>query len=81
MICPVCKDQNRTSTVISGGTEMTCVGFFPYHDAQGVLHVHNPNKHTTLYSCSNGHKFVHSYYADCPSCGATAGIERTTVIP
>jgi hypothetical protein len=80
VICPVCKEQGSTSTVRGCGTEVTCLGYFPYHDEAGVYHSHNPNRHTTMHRCSLGHLFEIYFYLPCPSCGYEVAPEKVTVI-
>lgn len=52
--CPHCGSHDYT-------VEM--VGYFPFHDRDGLIHEHNPNKHT----CQDcGRKWLEH----CPTCGA-----------
>jgi hypothetical protein len=81
MICPVCKEQGLTSTLIDHGTEVTCLGYFPYHDEAGVRHSHNPNRHSTTYTCSRGHRCTRYFHQACPACGEVKDPETIKVHP
>lgn len=60
MICQKCKDEGLTSRVYIGMSTRTLMGKPPdYYDEQGKLVVaKDPNRTTTEYSCSNGHKWI-----------------------
>jgi hypothetical protein len=59
MKCPRCEKDGTRSTVATGATMSTCMGWSHGHydeDGEWVAHP-NPNWHTTAYTCSNGHYF------------------------
>jgi hypothetical protein len=58
MQCKECQESGRTSRVYPGLSTRTMMGWQPYYDEAGVLHNEDPNKTTTHYSCSNGHKWT-----------------------
>lgn len=72
VICRECRDSGRKSRVNVCGGSSTSMGYRPYHDEDGRLHLHNPNVHSTGYECINGHHWVEKRYSAC-WCGWTAG--------
>ncbi len=59
MKCPVCVEENLSSTLVeSGGLRTTLVHYPAFHDKDGNRHVHNANTATAAYRCSNGHTFT-----------------------
>lgn len=55
----------------------------PFHDAAGVLHDHDSNKQTSVYQCSNGHRWLRTWYPQCSveGCGWVHAKEQITVLP
>jgi hypothetical protein len=80
MICPVCKESGLKSTVWDSGTSSTLLGWMPYFDEEGKKHSHDPNRCSTVYTCSQGHRFVHRYHIACPTCGVVSDLEEFEVI-
>lgn len=78
MICEECKKNKQRSLSYPGGSTSTLLGFQPYFDEDGKYHNHDPNKITTYYNCSNGHKWVNSYVQSC-WCGWPDKIETSNV--
>lgn len=68
MKCPECVKEGKRSTVSQGMSMTTCMGWAPFYDEDGNYHSHDPNRHETAYSCSNGHYFGESSVVKCPSC-------------
>lgn len=68
MICQQCKKEGRESKVHCDYTTSTLLGWSPYFDEEGNLHVHDPNKKADGYRCSNGHYWAESYLKKCPNC-------------
>ncbi|PWU07235.1 MAG: hypothetical protein C5B43_00645 [Verrucomicrobia bacterium] len=68
MKCPECIKEGKKSTLNIGGMSVTAAGYRNYYDEDGDYHHHDPNKHKTYYSCSNGHIFYKEYYTPCNSC-------------
>lgn len=79
MICPKCKEQGKKSCVYGGTSFVTCAYYQPYYDEEGVYHSHDGNRHTTSYTCSNGHKITISGTGKCPSCTWGHNNETITV--
>jgi hypothetical protein len=69
MVCKQCAQENESSCVIIEGTESTCAGFFPFYDEHGAYHSHDPNRHTTTYRCTRGHRWQERQRVKCPACG------------
>ena len=57
MKCPRCVEGNKRSFVYVGMSLTTLMATHTYYDEDGKLHYDNPNKTTTNYSCSEGHKW------------------------
>lgn len=66
--CPVCEKEGLRSYVYPGAMMSTLMGFTPYYDEAGNYHVHNPNRTTKTYTCSNDHKWSETEKGQCPSC-------------
>lgn len=56
----------------------TLMGVPRYYDEDGVYHVHDRNKHTTSYQCSNGHAWAISVINGCPAPDCSFKGESTT---
>lgn len=59
MKCPICIAEGEASCVTLGMSFTTCMGWTTgYYNEKGNWVVNNdPNKTTTEYSCSNGHRW------------------------
>ncbi len=68
MKCPECVSQGLRSCVTVGGSMTTAMIVSQYYDKDGNLHIHDRNKKTQYYRCSNGHQFSESWKSPCPSC-------------
>jgi len=66
--CPICEDRGGAK-VYPLGCSATLIGYYPYHDEEGVYHDHNPNATTSLFCCDKGHSWQVKTYATCPGCG------------
>lgn len=55
MKCPTCVEQGLRSTVTEGPSLTTAMAYQPFYDEEGRYHVHDMNRQTTEYECSNGH--------------------------
>lgn len=69
MKCPECVEAGKRSHVHVGATFSTAMFSSPFYDEDGVYHLHDPNGHTTSYSCSEGHKWAESRLRNCPAPG------------
>lgn len=60
MRCPACQKDEVTHTVTESGGFSTLLAPSPgYWDANdSYVHPHDPNTHTTNYTCSNGHTWT-----------------------
>ena len=65
MICPVCKREDKKSTIRIHNTQSTCAYYFPFFDEEGRKHKHDGNRLTSDCECSEGHKFTAYYYRKC----------------
>lgn len=73
IICRKCRDRGLRSFVHerAGGTR-TLLACFPYYDEKGREHIHDHNRITSKYECSNGHRFKIKSYEEC-WCGWKSG--------
>jgi hypothetical protein len=67
MKCPKCQEEGKKSILYDRGGSMTCMGYWPYYDEEGIEHIHNPNWHRNVYECSNGHLTETSRLSPCPA--------------
>lgn len=65
MKCPEC-DSDIFNELSHGQTMMG--SDFGCEDARG-RHPHDPNAHTRVYECENGHTFSVYHYVRCYACG------------
>ena len=65
MICPTCKKEGKKSKVYPGMGTSTLLFCPPFYDEDGKYHNHDSNRHTTEYSCSNGHKWAEENHGSC----------------
>ena len=58
--CPECVELGKRSTVHPGASTTTLMNYTPgYYDEDGEwVEMPDPNRVTTEYSCSNGHKWM-----------------------
>jgi len=68
MICQTCKAEGQKSTISVGCGMTTAMGYAPFYDEDGVLHIHDPNVTTRDYTCSRGHSWSASTTSKCPAC-------------
>ncbi len=68
MKCPTCVNEGLRSKVYLQGGTVTCMGWISHYDEDGLHHSHDPNWHSQNYTCSQGHNWISSYLANCPSC-------------
>ena len=73
MKCPTCVEESEKSKVYCGGSTTTLMGYSSYYDEEGEYHCHDPNKISTSYSCSRGHKWGVSKVPSCPAPGCDYG--------
>lgn len=76
MKCQECVNTGQKSQVYPGPASVTCMGYQPYYDEEGVYHDHDPNWRSRNYTCSKGHDWVDSYQAKCPAEGCDYGTVR-----
>ena len=80
MKCPQCEAENTKSTVRDFGGSRTQMGRSLYYDEDGQHHVHDPNRSTYKFYCSNGHEFQVSSRDGCHVAGCSfLGDQRITV--
>lgn len=57
VVCAECRDEGERSRVYPGPTTRTLMAGHRYYDEDGRLHISDPNKTTTAYVCSRGHRW------------------------
>ncbi len=72
VICHECQAAGEKSTVRDLGGSVTCLGWSAHYDEEGVRHSHDPNRHTSGYECSRGHRWERRWYPRC-HCGFSYG--------
>lgn len=69
MQCLKCKEEGKESRVfVPTGSFSTEMAWQPFFDSEGHYHGHDPNTHTSEWSCSNGHLWIVSKLAECRNC-------------
>jgi len=68
MICPVCEENEKSSTVSIINFSYENLIIKTYYDENGELHTHDPNIYVTKYRCSNNHIFTISGKSHCDMC-------------
>lgn len=82
MKCPLCLEQEVTSSLREHGVTQTMLGGdFTTYDEAGKKHHHDPNKSTTNYTCSRGHGFVVKRRAACWCGWGQSDIEVRAYLP
>lgn len=67
MICEKCKQAGLASRVYPPtASVVTCMSHQPFYDEAGAYHSHDPNRRSEAWSCSNGHRWRHTYQRACP---------------
>ena len=65
MICETCKTEGKTSRIFEGASWKTAMNCRPFYDEHGKRHVHDSNRVTTSYRCSNGHAWERETRGSC----------------
>ena len=79
MICPKCKELGLKSTIqMSQGGISTLMAADYHYDEEGKQHCHDPNSHTSVCYCSNGHTITRVTYREC-WCGYNKGRDEIKV--
>ncbi len=68
MKCPECKKRGLKSKLNVGPTYGTCMAHTEYYDEDGKYHMHDPNKYTKSFYCSNDHRGYTETKNKCRSC-------------
>ena len=64
--CPDCRTAGKKpERIYPGGSTTTLMCGESYYDGDGKFHNHDPNTRSTLYSCSNGHRWSESSRGEC----------------
>jgi hypothetical protein len=71
VICPVCANSGKRSTVRVVRTNNGKLAKDHFFDEAGAEHHHNPNFITTEFVCSNDHRFAERSSWEC-HCGFKA---------
>ena len=65
--CPQCIADGTTSRVYQPeGRSTTLMGVSSFWDERGAYHHHDPNRSSSLYQCSLGHRWVREWGHPCP---------------
>ena len=65
MKCPECVRDGERSIVTIGPGYSTLAYAAPFYDEEGRHHHHDPNVHTSEYSCSRGHSWAEVHRGSC----------------
>jgi hypothetical protein len=68
IICPLCWENNQTSTIRLAGGRITQRGINSYYDEEGLHHIHDGNVGRGKWNCSNKHQGEYFKYTKCPTC-------------
>jgi hypothetical protein len=70
MKCPQCVIENETSSCFASNlvTSTAMGGQKRYWDEKDVYHSHDPNRSTSSYHCSRGHRWTVTSRHRCPGC-------------
>jgi hypothetical protein len=66
--CHRCNQLGLASTVTVGTIVTTAMGASGFYDEAGAYHYHDPNRQTSEFSCSQGHRWTEQRQAPCLSC-------------
>lgn len=67
MICEQCKAEGWASRVHERAKYKTLLHCSPFYDEAGAFHHHDRNVRTTVFECSNGHRFEIKTHKACPN--------------
>lgn len=79
MKCPQCAFDGEKSTLRIDGSSCTLMGYSSFYDEDGIYHSHDPNRITSGYLCSRGHRIVETGFRICPNC-EYGGDKSVTVV-
>src|ERR1700681_3898152 len=79
MICPKCKELGQKSTIHGGMGMVTCAYYPPYYDEEGIFHSHDGNLHSSINTCSKGHRITAVSTGKCPNYNWGHDSEKITV--
>ena len=79
MICPKCKELGQKSSITVNYSLSTLMYCPRSYDSEGILHNHDSNNHTAMYTCSKGHGISVSSCQKCPNCSYGSNKEVVTV--
>lgn len=65
MKCPDCEKLGLTSEAYPGHCTRTAAYCQPFYDSDGMLHDHDTNATTMVYTCSNDHEWVVNSTGKC----------------
>jgi len=70
MKCPECEKLSLKSELHFANAcfNLPCGGPHMYYDEEGVYHVHDNDKRSTQWWCSNKHQGVLRHESKCPNC-------------
>lgn len=70
MRCAECVAEGKSSKVYAGyGVTMPMGGAQTFWDERGVMHIHDGDRTSWNYTCSEGHKFMVAEERSCPASG------------
>lgn len=77
MKCAECEKAGLKSIVnVPNGSFSTCMMEHRFYDEDGRYHFHDPNRRTSEWSCSNGHRWVDVRWSRCPAQGCDWNAEN-----
>lgn len=79
VICPLCWENNQTSTIRLRANRITQKEIQSYYDEEGLYHSHDGNVGRGDWSCSNKHYGEYVKYTKCPNCNYGNGNIKLTV--
>lgn len=83
-VCPTCEADGEKESIIYPTAEpstRTTYNWKPFDDSEGILHHHNPNRHTGTWTCTRGnHYFKLTQYNRCQICDWVAHETKLTRI-
>lgn len=69
MKCEKCVEAGLRSFVYPGITFVTSMISQSFYDEDGIYHHHDPNWHSSSWSCSQGHRWEVRSLHPCSACG------------
>lgn len=79
--CPACKEAGKESFSAPGNQTTTLMPMREhFFDQHGFLHHHDPNRISTLWICSERHRYVEVSFNLCPAPGCDTRSTRLEIL-